>query len=328
MTSFKALIINNINNEVIAETQLIELKDLPEGELTIQVAYSSVNYKDALACIANGNIVQSYPFIPGIDLAGVVVASRHEKFELGDEVVVTGYGLGVSHFGGFSEYARVPAEWALKLPCGLSMKEAMILGTAGFTAALSVLELQQNGIRPEDGPVLVTGAAGGVGSIAAAIAAKLGYEVVASTGKQDMHGYLLGLGVKRILSREELTAGSKRALDKQLWAGAIDCVGGQTLSSIMPKIKYGGVVASSGLTGGSELAMTVFPFIIRGVRLIGIDSVMAGMDKRRKVWELLAGDYKPLMLDDLCEEISLEQVSERVGIILKGQSRGRTLVKL
>ncbi|RCW47976.1 oxidoreductase [Paenibacillus prosopidis] len=328
MTSFKALIINNINNEVIAETQLIELKDLPEGELTIQVAYSSVNYKDALACTANGNIVQSYPFIPGIDLAGVVVDSRHEQFEPGDEVIVTGYGLGVSHFGGFSEYARVPAEWALKLPQGLSLKEAMILGTAGFTAALSVLELQQNGIRPEDGPVLVTGAAGGVGSIAAAIAAKLGYEVVASTGKQDMHGYLLGLGVKRILSREELAAGSKRALDKQLWAGAIDCVGGQTLSSIMPKIKYGGVVAASGLTGGSELAMTVFPFIIRGVRLIGIDSVMAGLDKREKIWKLLAGAYKPLMLEDLYEEISMEQVSERVGIILKGQSRGRTLVKL
>lgn len=328
MTSFKALIINNINNEVIAETQQIELKDLPEGDLLIQVAYSSVNYKDALACIANGNIVQNYPFIPGIDLAGVVVSSEHEQFEPGDEVVVTGYGLGVSHFGGFSEYARVPAEWALKLPHGLSMKEAMILGTAGFTAALSVLELQQNGIRPEDGPVLVTGAAGGVGSIAAAIAAKLGYEVVASTGKQDMHGYLLGLGVKRILSREELTTGSKRALDKQLWAGSIDCVGGQTLSSIMPKIKYGGVVAASGLTGGSELTLTVFPFIIRGVRLIGIDSVMAGMDKRRKVWELLAGAYKPLMLVDLCEEISLEQVRERVDVILKGQSRGRTLVKL
>jgi putative YhdH/YhfP family quinone oxidoreductase len=327
MTSFKALIIN-INNEVIAETQLIELKDLPEGGLLIRVAYSSVNYKDALACTANGNIIKSFPFIPGIDLAGVVVSSEHEQFEQGDEVVVTGYGLGVSHFGGFSEYARVPAEWALKLPHGLSMKEAMILGTAGFTAALSVLELQQNGVRPVDGPVLVTGAAGGVGSIAAAIAAKLGYEVVASTGKQDMHDYLLGLGVKRVISREELVTGSKRVLDKQLWAGAIDCVGGLTLSSIMPNMKNGGVVAASGLTGGTELAMTVFPFIIRGVRLIGIDSVMTGMVKRTKVWELLAGAYKPHTLDEMCEEISLEQVSERVGVILNGQARGRTLVKL
>lgn len=328
MSSFKALVINKIDNEIIAETKLTEINDLPEGELLIQVAYSSVNYKDALACTANGGIVKSYPFIPGIDLAGTVVSSRHERFRAGDQVVATGYGLGVSHCGGYSEYARVPAEWVLKLPHGLTMKEAMILGTAGFTAALSVYELQQNGVRPENGPILVTGATGGVGSVAAAIAAKLGYEVEASTGKPDKHDYLLGLGVKRILAREELAAGSKKALDKQLWAGAIDCVGGETLSSILPKIRYGGVVAASGLTGGSELSMTVFPFIIRGVRLIGIDSVMAGMEKRSKVWELLAGTYKPPLLNELCEEIALEQVMDQVAILLKGQSKGRTIVKL
>lgn len=328
MPSFKALMINKVNDEIIAEVQHIEAKDLPEGDLLIRVAYSSVNYKDALACSANGSIVKSYPFIPGIDLAGTVVSSGAEKFQPGDEIVITGYGLGVSHFGGYSEYARVPAEWALKLPPGLSMKEAMIFGTAGFTAALSVFELQQNGVRSEDGPVLVTGASGGVGSAAAAIAAKLGYEVVASTGKPDRSEHLLGLGVKRVIAREELLTNAKRPLDKQLWAGVIDCVGGQTLSSILPNVKHGGVVAASGLTGGSELALTVFPFIIRGVRLIGIDSVMAGMDKRIAVWELLAGAYKPPMLYSLYDEIGLEQVSEYADILLTGQSCGRTVVKL
>jgi putative YhdH/YhfP family quinone oxidoreductase len=328
MSSFRALVIDKRDNEIVAETKQLEVNDLPEGELLIQVAYSSVNYKDALACSANGGIVKSYPFVPGIDLAGTVVASENERFQVGDQIVVTGYGLGVSHFGGYSEYARVPAAWAFKLPSGLSMKEAMILGTAGFTAALSVYELQQNGVRPEDGPILVTGATGGVGSVAAAIAAKLGYEVAASTGKADKHEYLRELGVKRILAREELAVDSQHALDKQLWAGAIDCVGGKTLSSLLPQIKYGGVVAASGLTGGSELSMTVYPFIIRGIRLIGIDSVMAGMEKRSKVWELLAGAYKPPMLNELCEEIGLDQVIEQVGILLKGQSKGRTIVKL
>lgn len=328
MTSFKALVINQINGQVVGETKLMEAADLPEGELLIQVSYSSVNYKDALACLANGGVVKSYPFIPGIDLAGTIVTSEDERFQPGDQVVVTGYGLGVSHFGGYSEFARVPAEWALKLPPGLSMKEAMILGTAGFTAALSIYELQQNGVRPEDGPILVTGATGGVGSVAAAIAAKLGYEVAASTGKPDKHAYLHGLGVKRILSREELAAVKKRALDKQLWAGAIDCVGGETLAGLLPQMQYGGVVAASGLTGGSGLSLTVFPFIIRGVRLIGIDSVMVGMEKRSRVWELLAGSYKPQFLNELCNEIGLEQVMEQTALLLKGQSMGRTVVRL
>ncbi|WP_339206312.1 oxidoreductase [Paenibacillus sp. FSL K6-3182] len=328
MSSFKALVINKVENEIIANTQQLDLNDLPQGELLIKVAYSSVNYKDALACLPNGGIVKSYPFVPGIDLAGTVVSSEDERFQEGDEIVVTGYGLGVNHFGGFSEYARVPAEWAIKLPQGLSMKEAMILGTAGFTAALSVYELVQNGIRPEDGPILVTGATGGVGSIAAAIAAKLGYEVAASTGKLDKQQYLLDLGVKRILPREELLSGSKQPLDKQIWAGAIDCVGGETLTAVLSQLKYGGTVAASGLTGGAGLSMTVYPFIIRGVRLIGIDSVMAGMEIRSKIWALLADAYKPSMLGELFSEISLEQVSDQVATLLNGQAKGRTIVKL
>ncbi|MGO4694129.1 oxidoreductase [Paenibacillus sp. 2TAB26] len=328
MSSFKALVINKVENEIIANTQQLDLNDLPQGELLIKVAYSSVNYKDALACLPNGGIVKSYPFVPGIDLAGTVVSSEDERFQEGDEIVVTGYGLGVNHFGGFSEYARVPAEWTIKLPQGLSMKEAMILGTAGFTAALSVYELVQNGIRPEDGPILVTGATGGVGSIAAAIAAKLGYEVAASTGKLDKQQYLLDLGVKRILPREELLSGSKQPLDKQIWAGAIDCVGGETLTAVLSQLKYGGAVAASGLTGGAGLSMTVYPFIIRGVRLIGIDSVMAGMEIRSKIWALLADAYKPSMLGELFWEISLDQVSHQVATLLNGQAKGRAIVKL
>lgn len=328
MSSFKALVINKVENEIIANTQQLDLNDLPQGELLIKVAYSSVNYKDALACLPNGGIVKSYPFVPGIDLAGTVVSSEDERFQKGDEIVVTGFGLGVNHFGGFSEYARVPAEWTIKLPQGLSMKEAMILGTAGFTAALSVYELVQNGIRPEDGPILVTGATGGVGSIAAAIAAKLGYEVAASTGKLDKQQYLLDLGVKRILPREELLSGSKQPLDKQIWAGAIDCVGGETLTAVLSQLKYGGAVAASGLTGGAGLSMTVYPFIIRGVRLIGIDSVMAGMEIRCKIWALLADAYKPSMLGELFSEISLDQVSDQVATLLNGQAKGRAIVKL
>lgn len=328
MESFKALVVDKVNNEAVPSTGQMNVRDLPEGDLLIKVAYSSVNYKDALACTTNGNIVKNYPFVPGIDLAGVVVSSGNDQFQEGDQVVITGYKLGVSHFGGFSEYARVPSEWAVKLPGNLTLKEAMIIGTAGFTAALSVLELQQNGVRPDSGPTLVTGATGGVGSIAVAILAKLGYEVVASTGKEDMKDYLLGLGARRVISREELDSGEKPALGKQLWAGAVDCVGGKTLSSILSTLQYGGTVAASGLTGGTELAATVFPFILRGIRLIGIDSVFAGMSRRIKVWELLSSEFKPVMLDRMCEEISLEQVPDYVPIILKGQSRGRLVVKL
>lgn len=328
MDSFKALVVDKVSGEVVASSRLMNVEDLPEGHLLIKVSYSSVNYKDALAFSTNGNIVKNYPFVPGIDLAGVVMKSSDDRFQEGDEVVVTGYKLGVSHFGGFSGLARVPADWAVKLPHNLTLKEAMIFGTAGFTAALSVLELQEAGVLPESGPVLVTGATGGVGSVAVAVLAQLGYEVVASTGKAEMKDYLLGLGAKKVISRDELVSGEIPALGKQLWAGAVDCVGGKTLSSILPTLQYGGTVAASGLTGGTELAATVFPFILRGIRLIGIDSVFAGMNRRKQVWQLLSSDYKPAMLDRMSEEIELEQVPEYVPVILKGQSRGRVVVKL
>jgi acrylyl-CoA reductase (NADPH) len=327
MDNFKALVVDKSEEAFKIETRLLSIDDLPEGELLVKVVYSSLNYKDALACIPNGNIVKKYPFVPGIDLAGIVVSSQDDRFQEGDEILITGYDLGVSHFGGFSQYARVPSEWAVRLPQGLSMKEAMVIGTAGFTAALSVHALQENGIYPEKGPILVTGATGGVGSVSVSILSKLGYEVVASTGKSEMKEYLLGLGAHRVISRDELLPAQPRSLEKQTWAGAIDCVGGKLLSYILSSTGYGGAVAVSGLTGGTELATTVFPFILRGIRLIGIDSVLAPMTVRIKVWERLASELKPETLESMCTEISLEQISDVIPAILKGESRGRMIVK-
>lgn len=328
MTAFKALVVDKTGEEVKVETRHMELEQLPEQDLLVKVVYSSVNYKDALACIANGNIVKKYPFIPGIDLAGVVVSSGNAMFQEGDEILVTGYELGVSHFGGFSEYARISSQWAVHLPEGLSMREAMILGTAGFTAALSVDALQASGVTPDGGPVLVTGSTGGVGSISVSILSELGYEVVASTGKSELTDYLHRLGAKRVIARNEINPAETRSLNKQLWAGAVDCVGGSTLSYILSSIKYGGAVAASGLTGGTEISTTVFPFILRSIQLIGIDSVNTSMDRRRRIWRRLAAELKPRALEAMHKEISLEQVKDAVPSLLNGESKGRILVKL
>jgi putative YhdH/YhfP family quinone oxidoreductase len=292
------------------------------------VIYSSVNYKDALACIPGGNIIKQYPCVPGIDLAGIVAESKDDRFQPGDEILVTGYDVGVSRYGGFSEYARVPSQWAVKLPQGLTLKEAMILGTAGFTAALSVYELQQSGITPDRGSVLVTGSTGGVGSVSVAILSQLGYEVIASTGKKDMEEYVYGLGASRVISREEVAPEPSRPLNKQLWAGAIDCVGGKTLSYILSSTQSGGAIAASGLTGGTELVSTVYPFILRGIRLIGIDSAYAPMSLREQIWNRLATDLKPATLENMYTEIHLEQIPEAVQSILQGQSLGRIVVKI
>nr|WP_313996766.1 oxidoreductase [uncultured Paenibacillus sp.] len=329
---FQAIVVDragdNGNGDVEPRIRTLEAADLPEGELLVRVSYSSVNYKDALACSANGNIVKTYPFVPGIDLAGVVEQSESPRFKPGDEVIVTGYGLGVSHFGGWSEYARIPADWAVPLPEGLSAKEAMMLGTAGFTAALSVVALEESGVLPNSGLVLVTGASGGVGSAAVAMLARLGYETVASTGKPDEAERLRELGARHILTREELVPAETKPLDKQLWAGAVDCVGGRTLSSILPRIRYSGAVAASGLTGGTALSATVLPFILRGVRLIGIDSVFIPMARRTDIWRQLAGRLKPDKPDALFREIPLGRVPEIVQPMLNGESRGRIVVKL
>jgi acrylyl-CoA reductase (NADPH) len=326
--AFKALVVDAADGQFTVKTKQLNLSDLPEGELLIKVAYSSMNYKDALACIPNGQIVKSYPFVPGIDLAGTIVSSNNEQFHEGDEVLVTGYGLGVNHYGGFSQYARVPSEWTVKLPRGLSLREAMVLGTAGFTAALSIDKLQDNEIYPEKGPVLVTGATGGVGNLALAMLSKIGYEVIASTGKKEMHESLLQLGASRVISREALMPEQVRSLDKQLWAGAVDCVGGKALAYILSSIQAGGAVAVSGLTGGVELATTVLPFILRGIQLIGIDSVSTPMGKRLRIWERLGSELKPVFMENMITEIELEEVPDAVAAFLKGRSQGRIIIKL
>lgn len=325
---FNALVVNN-EEEFTVKTQKLSLQDLPDGEVLIRVQYSGVNYKDSLASIPNGNIVKKYPFVPGIDLAGVVVSSEDSRFKEGDEVIATSYEIGVSHFGGYSEYARIPADWIVPLPTGLSLKEAMTIGTAGFTAALSVLRLEENGLAPEKGKVLVTGATGGVGSFAVSILSALGYEVEASTGKEAEQDYLKQIGATSIVSREEVYDGKIRALGKQKWAAAVDPVGGEPLASLLSQIQYGGSVAVSGLTAGANVPTTVFPFILRGVNLLGIDSVYCEMETRLKVWNRLATDFKPANLENLIlDEVSLEQLPNVLPTLLKGEARGRILVKL
>ncbi|MCM3676763.1 acryloyl-CoA reductase [Peribacillus simplex] len=326
---FDALVVNKQDDQFTVNIQHLSLDDLPQGEVLIRVHYSGVNYKDSLASIPNGNIVSSYPIVPGIDMAGVVVSSGDSHFKEGDEVIATSYGIGVSQSGGFSQFARVPAEWIVPLPEGLTMKEAMIIGTAGFTAALSVLRLEENNLTPEQGSILVTGATGGVGSFAVSILSKLGYSVEASTGKESEHGYLKEIGATTIVSREDVYDGKLRALGKQKWSGAVDPVGGKPLASVLSQIKYGGAVAVSGLTAGTSLPATVFPFILRGVNLLGIDSVNCPMDTRLKVWHRLATDFKPEHLEQLVQqEITLEELPDVLPTLLKGEARGRTIVKL
>lgn len=326
---FEALVVNKQENDFSLSIQQLSLGDLPEGEVLIRVHYSGVNYKDSLATIPNGNIVASYPIVPGIDLAGVVVSSKDSRYKEGDEVIATSYGIGVSHFGGYSEFAQIPAEWVVPLPEGLTLKEAMIIGTAGFTAALSVMRLEQNGVTPDSGNVLVTGATGGVGSFAVSILSKLGYSVEASTGKKSEHAYIQELGATKILSREDVYNGTLRPLGKQKWIGAIDPVGGDPLASVLSQIIYGGSVAVSGLTAGTNLPTTVFPFILRGVNLLGIDSVNCPMETRLQVWKRLATDFKPSHLEQLIQqEITLKELPAVLPTLLKGEARGRTIVKL
>ncbi|WP_079505636.1 NADPH:quinone oxidoreductase family protein [Mesobacillus jeotgali] len=329
MENFKAFMVNKNEEGFSAGVTTITQENLPDGDVLIKVAYSSVNYKDGLASIPNGKIVRSYPFIPGIDLAGTVIRSDDSRFKEGDEVIATSYEIGVSHYGGFSEYARIPAEWVVPLPEGLTLKEAMVFGTAGFTAALSVHRLEENGLTPEKGKVLVTGATGGVGSVAVAMLAKRGYHVVASTGKESEHDYLKKIGAAEIISREELVGEKIKPLDKQLWAGAVDPVGGDTLSAILSKLEYNGSVAVSGLTGGTDVPTTVFPFILRGINLLGIDSVYCPMETRKLLWQRMAGDLKPEeLLETIKNEVSLEELPSVLSSILKGENRGRTIVKM
>lgn len=326
-TLFRALVVDKQDTDFRIGVRELRRADLPPGEVVVRVEYSGVNYKDGLACIPTGQIVRNYPFVPGIDLAGTVAESAEAHFAVGQAVIVTSYGLGVAHYGGFSQFARVPAAWVVPMPDGLTAREAMALGTAGFTAALAVHQLEAHGMQPGSDPVLVTGATGGMGSVAVALLALLGYPVAASTGKAEAHGYLRQLGATEIVSRAELAGESTRPLDKERWAGAIDAVGGTTLASVLRALRYGASVAACGLTGGGNVATTVYPFILRGVSLLGIDSALCPMPLRQVIWQKLATVWKLPNLDTIiAREVGLADVPAVAEQIRQGAIRGRVLV--
>jgi acrylyl-CoA reductase (NADPH) len=314
------------DGNVAAAVESITVDDLPAGDVLIEVAYSSLNYKDALACQGHPGVVRSFPHLPGIDCAGTVAASDSSLYRPGDAVLVTGYEQGAGQWGGFSAYVRVPADWIVPLPTGLSFRESMIYGTAGFTAAQCVTAIVECGIEPERGEVLVSGATGGVGSLAVAILAKLGYQVAAVTGKTDRHDWLRELGAVTILGREELNDTSDQPLLKSRWAAAVDTVGGAPLSTIVRSLGYRGCVAACGLVAGTELPLSIYPFILRGVTLAGIDSAKCPRPQREAMWQKLAGPWRVEQLDRLASETTLDELPQRVEQILAGQIVGRTLV--
>lgn len=326
---FKALVVTEINkDEYKSQIEEKSISDLPQGDVLIKVKYSSLNYKDALSSIGNKGVTRNYPHTPGIDAAGIVVESKDDNFKSGEEVFITGYDLGMNTSGGYQEYIRVPSSWIVKLPKGISLKESMIYGSAGFTAALSIDKLINSGVKPEDGPILVTGASGGVGSIAISILNKLKYDVIASTGKLEEKEMFLNLGATDIIDRKELDDTSGKALLKGQWAGVIDTVGGNMLSTAIRSVKYGGSVTCCGNVLSGELSTSIYPFILRGVSLFGIDSVQCHMDTRLKIWNRLANDWKTDNLTNSVDEVSLQGLSEKIDQILKGKHRGRTLVNL
>ncbi len=324
--TFTAFTATAADGEVERAVVTMSVDELPPDGVLIEVARSSVNFKDGLATTAKGKVARISPLIPGIDLAGTVSKSDDRAFPVGSAVIAHGYDLGVSRHGGFAELARVPADWLVPCPPGLDLREAMTIGTAGFTAALSVLTMEERGLTPEDGPVLVTGATGGVGSIAVGILAARGYEVVASTGKLDAAPYLRGLGASDVIDRAELSGEGGKPLESMVWAAAVDCVGGRTLANVLARIHYGGAVAASGLTGGAGLETTVLPFILRNVALLGVDSVNTSIDRRRAVWQLLGGEMKPRGLDTVAHDVTLGSLGDALDTILAGGATGRMVV--
>ena len=326
--TFKAMVVSETPEKTfVREIKQRALDDLPAGELIIEVKYSSLNYKDALSASGNKAVTKKYPHTPGIDVAGVVANSTTRLFAVGDEVTVTGFDLGMNTPGGFGQYISVPALWATRLPQGLSLKDSMGYGTAGLTAALCILRLMASGLTKDSGEVLVTGATGGVGSIAVAILGKLGFNVVAATGKSAEHDFLKGLGAGAVISREEANDTSGRPLQKPRWAGVVDTVGGNILATALKSAKYAGLVAACGNAMSPELNINVFPFILRGVSLLGVDSVEIPMRARQMAWSKLAGEWK-VDLSTIVKEVSLEELNPQIDAILKGGVRGRVLVDL
>lgn len=328
--AFRAMVVTEGEDKTFTrEITQKEINDLPEGDVIIKVEYSSLNYKDALSATGNKGVSRYYPHTPGIDAAGTVVETNDPKFTPGEEVLITGYDLGMNHSGGYQEYIRVPAHWIVKRPENLTLRESMVYGTAGFTAALSCYKMINNGVKPEDGPVLVTGATGGVGSIAVSILVKSGYEVIAVNGLKDETEYLLELGAKEVISIEEADDKSGRPMLKPRWAGAIDTVAGNILSTAIKTTKYGGSVTCCGNVGSAELESSIYPFILNGVSLLGIDSVNCPVDTRMAVWNKIASDWKLDYLDKITTELGdLEALDERIDMILQGKNRGRAIVKV
>lgn len=325
--TFKALIVDKDDDgKTHAAVQEIDESRLPVGDVTVAVEYSTLNYKDGLCIGPGGGLVRNYPHVPGIDFAGTVEESTDDWYKPGDKVVLTGWRVGEAWWGGYSQKASVKGEWLVPLPEGLSTRNAMAIGTAGFTAMLAVMALEEHGLKPENGPVLVTGAAGGVGSVATAILANLGYEVAAVTGRESTWDYLKALGASKIVPRDEVNETVKRPLETETWAGCIDAVGGPMLARVLGQMKYGASVAAVGLAGGAALPATVIPFLLRGVNLLGIDSVMKPYDGRLKAWERLARDLPMDKLDAMIQPATLEDLPGLGADILKGQVKGRVVV--
>lgn len=325
---FNALVVNKDeeSGKTSAAVEKISTDQLPAGNVVVNVEYSTVNYKDGLCIGPGGGLVREYPHVPGIDFAGTIESSDDPRYSAGDSVVLTGWRVGEVHWGGYAQKARVNADWLVPLPSGLSSRQAMAVGTAGFTAMLAVTALEDHGLQPDQGPVLVTGAAGGVGSVATAILANLGYEVAAVTGRPETEEYLRALGATQIVPREEINETVKRPLERETWAGCVDAVGGDMLARVLGQMKYGGSVSAVGLAGGAGLPATVIPFLLRGVNLLGIDSVMQPYDNRLRAWERIAKD---LPMDKLEAMIHLATLSDLPALgtdILKGQVKGRVVV--
>ncbi len=324
---FNALVVNkNDEGKTSAAVQHISLDDLPDGDVVVAVDYSTVNYKDGLCIGPGGGLVRNYPHVPGIDFAGTVETSNDPRYKAGDKVVLTGWRVGEVHWGGYAQKARVKADWLVPLPVGLTTRQAMAVGTAGFTAMLAVMALQDHGLTAGSGPVLVTGAAGGVGSVATAILANLGHEVAAVTGRPDTADYLTSLGATQIVARDEINEVTKRPLEAETWAGCVDAVGGPMLARALGQMKYGASVAAVGLAGGANLPASVIPFLLRGVNLLGIDSVMQPYDNRLRAWERIATDLPMDKLEAMIQPATLSDLPQLGADILQGQVKGRVVV--
>ena len=327
-TKFNALVLRQKDNKTLAEVRKLSTEDLPPRELLVRVHYSTLNYKDALAITGKGKVIREFPIVPGIDLAGEVIEPGSSAFKAGDQVISTGWGMGEEHWGGLAQYARLDPAWPLPLPEGLDTRSAMVMGTGGFTAALCVMAIKEHSIGPQDGPILVTGAGGGVGGVSVMLLGRLGYEVHAVSGRVELNDYLLGIGAGHILPRDELARASK-PLEKATWAAAIDTVGGDSLATLIAQTRPEGVVAACGNAGGIQLNTTVLPFILRGVTLRGINSVTVPMTVRKKAWELIArhipAEFYSLLTD---REIQLEEVTGACEELLAGNIRGRVIVNM